>query len=163
MFNKSRIALLITFVIVLLGVMVALVVQQLFASTQAPSAYFLWPPFAFYRALNIVNLASVSRGARVVHILFIFFSIFLIEYIFAMSIQPYTFSMLLRPGDEVGTALAYLFIEIFVYGLFAVYLTAVIPSEFGTKRPWHFPVTDPIAYMRRSGNSTINIEVRLNL
>jgi len=53
------------------------------------------------------------------------------------------------PGNEVFTAIIAMLIEFFVVGLLAAYLTLVLPTEFGVRRPWHFPVTDPYRYLRR--------------
>jgi hypothetical protein len=65
-FNKSRIALVLTFLIVLCGVIISLVTDSLFASgADVPIAFFLWPPFAFYRAMSVVNTASFSLTSRV--------------------------------------------------------------------------------------------------
>ncbi|KAJ3278070.1 hypothetical protein HDU76_010033, partial [Blyttiomyces sp. JEL0837] len=55
-FSKNRVALVSTFLLVLVGAVVSLVIQNLFMNKQAPAALFLWPPFAFYRALMLVNV-----------------------------------------------------------------------------------------------------------
>jgi ABC-type glutathione transport system ATPase component len=56
---------------------------------------------------------------------------------------------MLQPGDEVFTAIIFLACEAVIYGLIALYLLAVIPSEFGGRQPWHFPVTDIIKWYKR--------------
>ncbi|KAJ3309887.1 hypothetical protein HDU76_003506, partial [Blyttiomyces sp. JEL0837] len=122
-FSKNRIALVLTFLVVLVGVIISLVTDNLFAKAQAPAAFFIWPPFAFYRAMSLINVASYSKTKR-----------------------PYNLSML--KNSEVGTAINFLIVEIFVYGALALYMAAVVPSEFGTRRPWHFPVTDLIKYFK---------------
>ncbi|KAL5033545.1 hypothetical protein BDV3_000517 [Batrachochytrium dendrobatidis] len=119
-FNRSRFALVIVFLAVLLSVLIALTVDSIFVSGSAPLAYFIWPPFAFYRALTVLNKAS-----------------------YAGSLQPYKLSMI-RPGNEVGNAIIFMGVGVFVYLTLAIYLAAVLPSEFGVRRPWHFPVTDTI-------------------
>jgi hypothetical protein len=56
--NKSRLALLSTFLVVLCSVVISLATVDLFIDTQAPWLYLCWPPFAFYRALTVINTAS---------------------------------------------------------------------------------------------------------
>ncbi|KAI8848836.1 hypothetical protein BC829DRAFT_207092 [Chytridium lagenaria] len=125
-FNKTRIALIIVFVIVLCGVMVSIVFERLYTKDVVPSAVFMWPPFAFYRALSVMNKASYSK-----------------------QLAAYTLARL-QNGDEVFTATMFLVVGYFVFGLLALYFSAVLPSDFGIQRPWHFPVTDLITLCRRS-------------
>ena len=113
------------FLIVLCGVIISLTTDQIFADKSAPPAFFIWPPFAFYRILTIINTASFTQGDT-----------------------PYTFARL-TPGDEVRTALIFLTVEIFVYGLIALYLEAVLPKEFGIRKPWHFPITDTYTFLTK--------------
>ena len=116
-FNKGRIALVISFLLVLCSVIVALVIGQLFVDDRAPSALFIWPPFAFYRVLNLLNFATLD-----------------------VSLRPYAFSDLF--GDnEVSTCTWFMFVEIPAFFFLAFYFDAIFPSEFGVKRPWHFPIT----------------------
>ena len=116
-FNKGRIALVISFLLVLCSVIVSLVIGQLFTDDRAPSALFLWPPFAFYRVLNLINFATLD-----------------------VALRPYTFSDLV--GDnEVATATWFMFVEIPAFFFLAYYFDAIVPSEFGVKKPWHFPIT----------------------
>ncbi|KAH9271609.1 hypothetical protein BASA83_006219 [Batrachochytrium salamandrivorans] len=126
LFNKSRFALLMVFLVVLFSVLISLTVDNIFVGGSAPIAYFLWPPFAFYRALTVINKASYSA-----------------------SKQPFTFSMI-KPGNEVFNALIFMVGGIVVYLTLAVYLDQVIPSEFGVPRPWHFPISDIIRKSRAS-------------
>lgn len=117
-FNKSRIALVIVFMIVLCGVIISLVIQQIFSKGQIPYAYFVWPPFAFYRILQLFNEAS-----------------------YVTSLRPYTISQLI-PGDEAYVGMVFLIVEAILFLLLSFYLVSVLPSEFGVPRPWHYPVTD---------------------
>ncbi|CAM9094590.1 unnamed protein product, partial [Laminaria digitata] len=41
-----------------------------------------------------------------------------------------------------------LLVDAMLYFLLAWYLDQVIPSEFGTPRPWHFPISDPVRWLR---------------
>lgn len=96
-----------------------LAVDSISTQSGAPpgDVYFLWPPFAFYRALSLLNAASSNS-----------------------ELTPYTISML-KPGDELFSATMFLLFEIFVLFGLAYYLNAIIPSEFGTTQPWYFPFT----------------------
>lgn len=125
----------ITFMIVLVSLLVSLVTAQLFEAgvylapsddciQEIPFAYFLWPPFAFYRTLQLLNDAS-----------------------YIVSVPAYTISRIV-PGDEVFAALLFMVFESIILLLVAFYLSAVIPSEFGVPRPWHFPITDTIKAIR---------------
>ncbi|KAI9356786.1 hypothetical protein DFJ73DRAFT_758520 [Zopfochytrium polystomum] len=138
-FNRSRIALVLTFLVVLCGVIISLVTDQLFEDEPFPRAFFLWPPFAFYRALSVLNVASYDLLKR-----------------------PFQVKDL-RGDNEVTSALAFLAVEIFVYGFIGMYLAAVLPSEYGTRRPWHFPVTDVLtSFEKKSKKSRQSYEAELS-
>ncbi|KAJ3297347.1 hypothetical protein HDU79_003962 [Rhizoclosmatium sp. JEL0117] len=132
LFSKSRIALVLTFLIVLVGVVISLVLTNLFKnSTQAPLLN-IWPPFAFYRGLSLMNTAAFTPGA--------------------LPFGTEQFSS----GTEFRSICVFLFGEIFVYGGLALYLNQVIPSEFGIVRPWHFPITDLFAKAKSSQRKKAN-------
>ncbi|KAJ3047994.1 hypothetical protein HK097_010977, partial [Rhizophlyctis rosea] len=114
-FSKARTALVLVFLIVLCGVIVSLAMDTLFPIGDAPPAYFIWPPFAFYRILTVLNTAAFSRRLR-----------------------PYTVSMI-RPGDEIFTALMFLVGETVVFLLLTGYIQTIVPSEFGVARKWYWP------------------------
>ncbi|KAG0204882.1 hypothetical protein BGX28_003341 [Mortierella sp. GBA30] len=118
-FSKSRTALVIVFLLVLCGVIVSLATETIFDTDQAPVGYFVWPAFAFYRALSVINRSSYDS-----------------------SYQPYKISDL-KGSDEVFQVLIALIIEIFVFLGLAFYLTEVFPTEFGVRQPWHFIVSGP--------------------
>ncbi|KAJ3338427.1 hypothetical protein HDU93_009523 [Gonapodya sp. JEL0774] len=120
-FSKNRTALVMTFLIVLCSVVVALALDALY-SGPLNTAFFLWPPFAFYRALSRINNASWRR-----------------------SLRPYELSSLAFP-DEVGTAMVFMVVEIPIFMLLGYYLTQVLPSEFGVRKPVWFPVTAAMSY-----------------
>ncbi|GBB91646.1 hypothetical protein RclHR1_01900011 [Rhizophagus clarus] len=118
-FSKSRTALLATFLIVLCGVIVSLVNEFSFKGQGGDSvSYFYWPPFAFYRALSLINTASVQ-----------------------LTSHPYRLSDLVL-GNEVLTAIIYMIVEFFIILLLSAYFTKVLPSEYGVSKPWHFIFTD---------------------
>ncbi|KAJ1501976.1 hypothetical protein HMI56_002938, partial [Coelomomyces lativittatus] len=123
-FSKSRNALAVSFLLVLLAVIVNIAATNLF-SNNAPWFYFCWPPFAFYRALLILNAASVSTR------------------------QPaYKLSTLANEGDEVFISIIAQVIAFFVYFILAYYLSQVLPSEYGVRKPWHFILSEPWGKLR---------------
>ncbi|KAF9098547.1 hypothetical protein BGX27_000767 [Mortierella sp. AM989] len=118
-FSKSRTALVIVFLLVLCGVIVSLATESIFDTDPAPIGYFVWPAFAFYRALSVINRSSYDS-----------------------SYQPYKVSDL-KGSDEVFQVIIALIIETFVFLGLAFYLTEVLPTEFGVRQPWHFIVSNP--------------------
>ena len=58
-FSRSRTALLVTYLLVVMGIIINVAVVDVFVDG-APTAYFIYPPFAFYRALYMVNEAAFS-------------------------------------------------------------------------------------------------------
>ncbi|KAJ1330269.1 hypothetical protein BSLG_009584 [Batrachochytrium salamandrivorans] len=131
MFNKSRSALLVTFAIVLCSVIISIAMDQLYGiGRPVPPAFFIWPPFAFYRALGELNSASylTSRAAYIISDLVI--------------------------GDEVFLALMFMLAEIPVFFGLALYLLSVLNSEFGVSKPWHFPITWAIAQWKSKATHT---------
>ncbi|KAJ3113667.1 hypothetical protein HK100_001913 [Physocladia obscura] len=136
LFSKSRIALVMTFMIVLVGVVISLVLSSLYEKgTQSPYLN-IWAPFAFYRALNLMNVAAYTPND-----------------------VPYGFDQL-KGGSEFQSICTFLFFEIFVYGAIALYMSQVIPTEFGIVRPWHFPITDLLALSskKKASNASKNAE-----
>ena len=117
-FDKNRTALVMTFLIVVVGVIVNLATGNiLWADKPAPTLYLIWAPFAFYRGLQMVNRASYD-----------------------VRLPPYTVDLMFSPGDEVGRAVTALIMETFVYLIIAAYLRQVIRSEYGVQKPWYFPI-----------------------
>ncbi|KAL7746288.1 hypothetical protein RI367_008359 [Sorochytrium milnesiophthora] len=121
-FSKSRTALVITFLVVLLAVVVNTATQNLFTGP-APAFYMVWPSFAFYRALTLINTAS-----------------------FSTTTPPYSMKQLVS-GDEVRYAMLALIGDTVLFLLLAGYLSAVLPSQFGVTKPWHYFVTKPFDYL----------------
>ncbi|KAI8918937.1 hypothetical protein BC831DRAFT_115788 [Entophlyctis helioformis] len=117
-FKRSRLALLASFLIMISSVMISITFDTTVTDASVPSYLFLWPPFAFYRAMGVMNRASYMEGKT-----------------------PYSFAML-KSGDDVYTAIVYLAIQIPVLLILAGYLNAVLPSEFGVRKAWHFPISD---------------------
>ena len=58
-FSRSRTALLVTYLLVVLGIIINVAVSFVFAGA-APVGYFIYPPFAFYRGILVLNSAAFS-------------------------------------------------------------------------------------------------------
>lgn len=65
LFNSSRIANISVILIVLCSVIISLGIDNLYPDDPLSYAYFIWPPFAFYRVLGIINRSSFSLFTRV--------------------------------------------------------------------------------------------------
>ncbi|KAI8620642.1 ABC-2 family transporter protein-domain-containing protein, partial [Chytriomyces sp. MP71] len=100
MFSKSRVALVMTFLVVLVGVVISLVLSNLFENGTQPGIINCWPPFAFYRGLNLMNIASYTQGAK------------------SFGIEQFS------SGTEFRQICTFLFLEIFVFGALAAYMNA---------------------------------------
>ncbi|KAJ3180018.1 hypothetical protein HDU87_002241 [Geranomyces variabilis] len=98
MFSRARTGLVVSFLIILCSVLVSLASDTLFVTGSPPSAYFIWPAFAFYRILTVLNQAAYQANSR-----------------------PYTMSRI-KPGDEVFTAIIFLLWEWAFLMLLAVWL-----------------------------------------
>ncbi|KAL2917002.1 hypothetical protein HK105_203434 [Polyrhizophydium stewartii] len=133
LFNRSRTALVMVFLLVLCSVIISLALDSIFIDGRDLSPwFFIWPPFAFYRALGNLNRASYFLDQR-----------------------PFRRSDLI-PGNETFTAMMFLIAEIPIYLGVAAYLSAVLPSEFGVRLPWHFPITAPLKALQRSSRTKAN-------
>lgn len=73
----------------------------------------------------------------------------------------------LTVNDEACVCLIFMIIEVFFFLALAGYLSNVFPSEFGVRKPWHFPITEPLAayksYKRRSANGGVDPESEANV
>ncbi|KAJ3019844.1 UNVERIFIED_CONTAM: hypothetical protein HDU68_010479 [Siphonaria sp. JEL0065] len=116
LFNKSRTALVMVFLVVICSVIISLSIDTVFLNSSSPVSLFLWPPFAFYRALLVINRCSFNK-----------------------NVMPYHRSRL-GLGDEVFLALMFLVLDIFLYSFVAVYLYNVLPKDYGTRKPFYYPV-----------------------
>ncbi|KAI9326319.1 hypothetical protein BDR26DRAFT_877523 [Obelidium mucronatum] len=132
LFSKSRIALVMTFLVVLVGVVISLVLSNLYNDSVQLPILNIWPPFAFYRGLNLMNTASYSPTAA-----------------------PFKWREVV--GDtELRSLCRFLLAEIFVYAGLAFYLNAVVPTEFGVALPWHFPVSGPLNAWKKQSRKRAN-------
>eukprot|EP00842_Homolaphlyctis_polyrhiza_P003741 jgi/Hompol1/4368/HPOL_007077-RA len=64
LFNRSRLGLIAVFLIVLCGIIVSIALEQLFQNRDLPTVFYIWPPFAFYHALSLINEASYQPYLR---------------------------------------------------------------------------------------------------
>jgi ABC-type multidrug transport system ATPase subunit/diacylglycerol kinase len=117
-FSKSRTALLTVFLIVLASVILNSAIEAI-VRDGIGSAYFIWPPFAFYRSLTDINTAAALRTR-----------------------SPYKMSTLV-PGNTVFDAMLFMIVESFLLFGLAAYLARVLPSEYGIQKPWHFIFSEP--------------------
>ncbi|KAJ3077377.1 hypothetical protein HDU98_000027 [Podochytrium sp. JEL0797] len=115
LFNKSRTALVLVFLVVICSVIVSQSVDTVFLNSPSPVSLFLWPPFAFYRALLVINRCSFDK-----------------------NLMPYNRTML-RLGNEVFSALMFLVLDLVLFGILAVYFHNVLPKDFGTRKPYYYP------------------------
>ncbi|KAG0232000.1 hypothetical protein BGW42_008511 [Actinomortierella wolfii] len=130
-FSKSRTALVIVFLLVLCGVIIAIATESIFEEDPAPIGYFVWPAFAFYRALSVMGISSYDPRR-----------------------QPYKVKDL-KPDDEVFQVIIAMIIETFVFLALAFYLTEVLPTEYGVRQPWHFIFSRPLkAIFGKKSNTT---------
>ncbi|KAF9914359.1 hypothetical protein BX616_008450 [Lobosporangium transversale] len=133
-FSKSRTALVIVFLLVLCGVIVSLATENIFQNDPAPIGYFVWPAFAFYRALSVINRSSYDS-----------------------AYQPYKMSDL-KGSDEVFQVIIAMIIETFVFLALAFYLTEVFPTEFGVRQPWHFIISKPFKRLFKKKREQNDVE-----
>ncbi|KAJ1549716.1 hypothetical protein HK405_002571, partial [Cladochytrium tenue] len=124
-FNKSRVALVFTLFFAVGGGIISLTNENIYQDTQYPIGFYVWPPFAFYHGLQMMNAMSYEPGK-----------------------QPFTYKDMTYTND-VTLAMLALTLGTIVYGAVAVYLYNVLPSEFGTRRPWHYPVSDLMAFLSK--------------
>ncbi|KAI8619185.1 P-loop containing nucleoside triphosphate hydrolase protein [Chytriomyces sp. MP71] len=141
LFKQSRNALVMTYLIALIGVVVATVLAILYEGKPQLSVINMWPPFAFYRGLLLANAATYIDGQ-----------------------SPYEASQL-AGNTELRSVCLWLFFDGVGYALLAAYLQAVLPTDFGVQFPWHFPFTAPLRAMerrnRRKANGGVDSEFEL--
>lgn len=123
MFKSSSIATVGVFILTVCGVVTSFILDQVFQDVASfPAPLYAWPPFVFYRMLNILNRHATST-----------------------ALVAYTMEMV-KPGNVIFNSIIILAAEVVILLLIAIYLTQVLPSDFGSQRPWNFPYTDMKAY-----------------
>lgn len=119
-FNRTRIATVVSYLLVILSVIVSFVVNdQVFSdvSTPVPAVIMLWPPFAFYRCVYLL----VGRS--------------------------FDLTDLYTPG-ELSRNAGFLVLDSLLCASLSFYLDATIPREFGVTRPPLFFLHDARAWIR---------------
>ncbi|KAI9322033.1 hypothetical protein DFJ73DRAFT_875853 [Zopfochytrium polystomum] len=154
-FHSHQLALVVVFLLVMCSVVVSLSLDQLFdAASSIPSTLLIWPPFAFYRALSVLNQRAFSTS----------------------SANPYRTFSSLPPTDEVARCLLALAVQAIFLPFLAGYLDTVIPlgrSDLGNAeaqnssgeppRPWHWPISVPAARLARLSSASVSFEERIRL
>eukprot|EP00833_Pecoramyces_ruminatium_P010009 jgi/Orpsp1_1/1184041/evm.model.c7180000087760.1 len=107
-FKKNSTALVGSFLVVLLSVILGISLVRIFINNPF---YFLWAPFAFYYILIVLNTSALTSF-------------------------PYKLEQLV-PGDEIYLATKYLIIDFVILLVITLYLGEVIPQEYGSHKPWH--------------------------
>jgi len=129
-FSKERTATILCYLLVIASILAGIIVNEsVFQMNTAPSAYFLWPPFAFYRAIYLTGtLCSTST---------------------CPSVQQ------ISTGSEYANIIAVLFGETPMFLVFTWYLNAVLPKEFGVRKSPFFPLlaVKDFIYRRANWNS----------
>ncbi|KAJ3274372.1 hypothetical protein HDV01_002976 [Terramyces sp. JEL0728] len=128
LFKSSSVANVGVFLIVICGVVTSYILDQVFPDPATfPTVVMIWPPFAFYRVLGLLNRHATSN-----------------------VLASYTLDMVI-PGDQVFFGFILMSVEIVVVIILSIYLTQVIPDTFGRCRPWNYPITDIQNYMKKGG------------
>ena len=119
----------VTFLLTLTGIIVSAAVDFIFISSSPPLSYMIWPPFAFYRCMAVLNSAAVGGKAQGQ---------------FGGNGDgsnpiPYKLGFL-KPGNEVFNGILMMCGCSVFYLLFAAYLYQVLPSKYGIHKKWYFPI-----------------------
>lgn len=96
LFDNARNALLGTFILLLLSIVISIAAAGIW-DNDPPSAFFIWPPFACYTAISIINSRAISLAAP------------------AITVQT------IGRETKLWTAMVYLVVEWIVFFLLAVY------------------------------------------
>eukprot|EP00158_Paraphelidium_tribonemae_P006581 Partr_v1_DN27888_c0_g1_i2_m22819 putative (ABC) transporter len=127
-FNKSRAALISCFVIVTLSCILSTLEGIIFNYEIPPNWWYLWPLFAFFRALTEITTISGAKYR-----------------------PPYQLADL-RAGDNVLTTILFLLFEGIIILMIFAYLFQTVPSEYGVQKPWHFIFSEPYRYFKNRRN-----------
>lgn len=109
-FKRNGSALIASFLLVLMGIILTLTVIENMATT---NIFFIWPPSAFYYIIYKLTDDATSD-----------------------LLQPYQLKNFV-PGDKIFTATMYMIMDLAVLVVLAFYFKAVIPQEYGSHKPWH--------------------------
>jgi hypothetical protein len=95
-FGNARNALIGTFLVLLMSIVISIAATAIW-NNDPPSPYFIWPPFACYAAVGIINTRAVMLNA------------------------PALTAGTMSDGGKLLTAIYYLVVEWFVFLLIAIY------------------------------------------
>jgi len=136
-FGNARNALVGTFLVLLMSIVISIAATAIW-NNDPPSPYFIWPPFACYTAVGIINSRAVGLAA------------------------PALTASTMSDGGKLLTTIYYMVVEwaifllIAIYGhvhllLLEAYLTGklVIQTEYGVSRPWYWPAIAPFEKLLR--------------
>ena len=122
LFKSSRNALIIVFLVVLCSIQVGLAINHMYvesnqysSNSRPPLGYFIWPPFAFYRIIGKISYASYTP-----------------------NVPGFKLKNLVS-GNEVYDALIFMVVSIPIIFILFLYLNAIVPTDFGIRKPWYFP------------------------
>ncbi|OMJ16749.1 ABC transporter A family member 7 [Smittium culicis] len=132
-FSRVRTSQLFVYLVVLWGVIVDAAISLIYTE-RAPIAYLIWPPFAMYRALSKLNVASISTER-----------------------PSYKLSDIV-PGDDLFLYIIALFLGWLVYLVLAIYLNMVLSTEYGTRKPWHFFISDIVKIFKSDNVDVYNMD-----
>ncbi|KAF8976612.1 hypothetical protein BGZ46_008121 [Entomortierella lignicola] len=147
LFSKTRRATLIVYFLVAVSCIMGGIASTIF-SNGIPTAWFIHPSFAFF---NIVSIGFL-HASRV------------------NGLYPLTWSDF-SSGTVLFKCLILMVGESFLFLLLTFYLDAVLPSEYGVQKPWHFPISslfkklrtnrsqDPESYLASTQHATHNQDI----
>jgi len=131
-FKKNSSALVGSFLVVLISIILGLSLFELFADN---SFYYYWAPFAFYHILILLNVSALN------------------------SEHPAYVLKDLVPGDKVYEPTRYLIIDFVILFVLVLYVGAVMPQEYGSHLPWHLNIFGRIKRLfRRKDNEFDSLE-----
>ncbi|KAG0340963.1 hypothetical protein BG004_006208 [Podila humilis] len=133
-FSRTRKASLFVYFFVAVSAIMGGVADLIFATSGVPFIWYIHPSFAFYSIIN----AGLRHAGRV------------------NGLPPLHWG-LFAPGTDLFGCIMLLFGEGFLFVLMALYLDAVLPSEYGVQKPWHFPISS----FFRTSNRNRDIESRI--
>ncbi|GJJ67951.1 hypothetical protein EMPS_00297 [Entomortierella parvispora] len=132
-FSNTRRATLMVYFFVAVSCIMASVSAQIFKDG-IPVAWFIHPTFSFF---NIIS-EGILRSSRV------------------NGLDPLFWSQF-ASGTALFKCLLLLVGESFLFLILTFYIDAVVPSEYGVQKPWHFPITG----LFNRGSSTRDPESRV--
>ncbi|KAF9150209.1 hypothetical protein BG015_007989 [Linnemannia schmuckeri] len=133
-FSKSRKASLFIYFLVALSVILACMSDMIF-SEGPPFAWFIHPTFSFF---YIVKVGMMHAG--------------MINQLYPLTLSSFT------SGPNLLNCVGMLLGESVLFLLLTFYIDAVMPSEYGVRRSWHFPVSSLFQYRLSTPSPTRDIE-----